>query len=62
MTLTELDTQAITVSNQDRQQDVDFTTSSGCIAGQLIFLGIARTAGTYTTRYVNFSISILGTL
>ena len=48
MTLTELDTQAITVSNQDRHYDVDFTTSSGCIAGRLIFLGIARTAGTYT--------------
>ena len=62
MVLTEIESQAITVSTIDRHYDVNFTSTSGCSAGELLFLGINRTAGSYTTRYINFSISILGTL
>ena len=62
MTVTEVASQDITVSTQDAHYDVEFTSTVGCDAGDLLFIGIARTAGSVGTRYLNFSISIQGTV
>ncbi len=62
MTLTELGTQDITVSTQDRHYDVDFSTTGSVPAGNLVFIGIGRASTTTGTRYLNFSLSIQGTL
>lgn len=62
MVLTELGTSTVTVSTRDRHYDVDFSTTGAVAAGELIFIGIGRASTTSGTRYINFSLSIQGTL
>lgn len=51
----------VTVSTVDRHYN--FTISGGSVArGQLLFVGIGRTAGAMQFRYVNFTATIVGTL
>ena len=50
----------VTITTQDRH--VNFSIDGGSVArGKLLFLGISRTAGIQTTRYINFSATINGT-
>ena len=59
--LTSLGTASVTVSSTDRHYN--FKISGGAVGrGKLIFLGIRRTTGTTTTRYVNFTATIEATL
>ena len=47
--------------NNYRDRHVNFTIDGGSVArGKLLFLGIARTAGSQTTRYINFTATING--
>ena len=62
MVLTELGTSTVTVSTTDRHYNVDFSTTGAVAAGDLIFIGIGRASTASGTRYINFSLSIQGTL
>ena len=56
---TEVGSTDVTITTQDRH--VNFTIDGGSVArGKLLFLGIARTAGSQTTRYINFTATING--
>ena len=58
---TEVGSTDVTITTQDRH--VNFTIDGGSVArGKLLFLGIARTAGSQATRYINFTATINGTL
>lgn len=61
ISLTKLGEEAITISTQDRHYDVDFTTTVEANSGKLLFVGIAKTGGTTTTRYLNFTLTLYGT-
>lgn len=60
MVLTEMGTDAVSITTQDLHYDFEIIDTSGVSAGQLLFVGFARTAGTSTTRYLNFSFTIHG--
>ena len=56
---TEVGSTTVTVGTQDRHYNFTFTGTS-VDRGELLFLGINRTAGSQTTRYVNFTATIVG--
>lgn len=56
---TEVGSTTVTVGHQDRHYNFTFTGTS-VDRGELLFLGINRTAGSQTTRYVNFTATIVG--
>ena len=60
MVLTEMGTDAVTITAQDRHYDFEIIDTTGVTAGQLLFVGFARTAGSSFTRYLNFSFTING--
>lgn len=60
MVLTEIASETVSVSTQDRHYDFELSSTTAVTKGQLLFLAFARTTGaSNTTVYLNFSATII---